>query len=291
MDVHHDMSQPFKPITMSKPLFMKFKRLIHEACGINLAPAKRTMLTVRLQKRLRILGMTSFKQYFDYVTSSEGLSMELVHMIDVVSTNKTDFFREPSHFDFLTEKALPELISSGRLDPLRGLNIWSAGCSSGEEPYTLGMILSDFFERRRRGRFTILATDISTRMLEIARNAIYREELTEPIPPRLKHKYLMRGKGSRKGFCRIVPELRRKVRVHRLNFVEGDAFALDTAMEIIFCRNVIIYFNRQTQIELFKKFYKQLVKGGYLFIGHSETLHGINQRFESMGGAVYRKPP
>ncbi|MCP4691506.1 MAG: chemotaxis protein CheR [Desulfobacterales bacterium] len=275
---------------MSEPLFRKFRKFIHEQCGINLAPAKRTMLTVRLQKRLRALGMTSFKDYFDHLTSRDGLSRELVPMIDVVSTNKTDFFREPGHFDFLLNRALPELVDSGRLDPVKGLNIWSAGCSSGEEPYTIGMVASEFYQNNRRGTFSILATDISTRVLNLARNGIYREELTEPVPSRYKRKYMMWGKGSQQGFCRIVPELRERIQLRRLNFVEGRTFGIETPMEIIFCRNVIIYFDRDTQIQLFEKFYDQLVRGGYLFIGHSETLHGINNDFENIGGAVYRKP-
>ncbi len=289
MNGYNDMSQQFKPLKMSEHLFKKFRKFIYEQCGINLVPAKRTMLTVRLQKRLRALGMPSFKKYYDFVTSQEGFSKELVHMIDVVSTNKTDFFREPGHFDFLTKKALPDLFDSGRLSPRRGLNIWSAGCSSGEEPYSIGMVLSEYFKEKRRGTFSILATDISTRVLDIARNAIYKEELTEPIPKKYKRKFMMWGKGSRKGFCRIVPELRQHVHLHRLNFVEGRTFGIDTAMEVIFCRNVIIYFDRKTQRRLFQKLHHQLVPGGYLFIGHSETLHGINDDFEPIGGAVYRK--
>ncbi len=289
MNGEDDMSRQFKPLKMSEPLFMKFRTFIYEQCGINLVPAKRTMLTVRLQKRLRAIGMPSFKKYYEYVTSHEGFANELVHMIDVVSTNKTDFFREPGHFDFLTGKALPDLIGSRRLSSRKGLNVWSAGCSSGEEPYSIGMVLSEFFEKKHRGTFSILATDISTRVLDIARNAIYREELTEPIPPKYKRKYMMWGKGSREGFCRIVPELRRRVQLHRLNFVEGRTFDLDTAMDVIFCRNVIIYFDRKTQCELFQKLHHQLAPGGYLFIGHSETLHGINDDFEPIGGAVYRK--
>ena len=253
-------------------------------------PAKKTMLTARLTKRLRTLGISSFHEYFDFVRNSKDRSDELVRMIDVVTTNKTDFFCESQHFDFLVQNALPDLVRNRRMGPAGKLNIWSAGCSSGEEPYTLGMVLSEFFRNQRGGGFSILATDISTRVLAVAQRGIYEERLVEPVPRQMKRRYLMRGKGSQEGFCRVVPELRKCMQFRRLNLIEGRNFGLRTGMDIIFCRNVIIYFDRKTQIRLFEKFYNQLEPGGYLFIGHSETLHGINDQFLSVGTAVYQKP-
>ena len=274
---------------MSGKDFRRFRDFIYEQCGINLVPKKKMMLTGRLSKRLRDLGMTSFAEYFDYVTSSSGRSEELIRMINAVSTNKTDFFREPKHFDFLKDQALPHLVRSGRATSNRRFNVWSAGCSSGEEPYTLAMVLSDFFRTTGMGGFSIYATDISTRVLAVAQKGIYPESSVESVPWQLKQKYLMKGKGSQKGLCRIVPELRKYVRFQRLNLIEGRHFGLRIEMDIIFCRNVIIYFDRKTQIRLFEKFYNQLKPGGYLFIGHSETLHGINDQFMPVGVAVYRK--
>ncbi|MDY7038169.1 MAG: CheR family methyltransferase [Thermodesulfobacteriota bacterium] len=285
---------------------------------MKLPPAKKTMLTARLHKRLRALGMNSFGQYYDYVNSSDGRREELTRMIDVVSTNKTEFFRESAHFDFLRNQGLPKLVSLKNDHGRKKLNIWSAGCSSGEEPYTLAMVLSGFFNGRRNkdqtsaepttrrifnstarpfnlsttrppDQFSILATDISTRMLSKAAKAIYPKQMVEPVPPMMKHKYLMRGKGSQKEFCRIVPELRNCINFQRLNLMDRD-FGIRVLMDIIFCRNVIIYFDRQTQIELFEKFYNQLVPGGYLFIGHSESLHGISERFDPVATTIYRKP-
>jgi chemotaxis protein methyltransferase CheR len=274
---------------MSEKDFRRFRDFIYDQCGINLAPKKKMMLTGRLSKRLRNLGMSSFAEYFDYVTSSRGRSEELIRMINAVSTNKTDFFREPKHFDFLIDQALPHLVRSGRTTSNRRINVWSAGCSSGEEPYTLAMVLSEFFRTTGMEGFSIYATDISTRVLAIAQKAIYPESSVESVSWRLKQKYLMKGKGSQEGFCRIVPELRKSVRFQRLNLIEGRHFGLRIEMDIIFCRNVIIYFDRITQIRLFEKFYNQLKPGGYLFIGHSETLHGINDQFVPVGVAVYRK--
>lgn len=270
--------------------FRRFRDLIYEECGINLVTAKKTMLACRLRKRLRALGMDSFGQYYEYVSSEKGRICERVHMLDAVSTNKTDFFRESKHFDFLMKEALPTLMHSGRWRPGKRITIWSAGCSSGEEPYTIAMVLADFASKNRTGEFSVLASDISTRVLEIAQKGIYPESAIEPVPPALKRSYLMRGKGSKKGFFRVVPELRDHVQFQYVNLNKGRDFGLRTPMDMIFCRNVIIYFDRETQRTLFEKFYAQLVPGGYLFIGHSETLQGINDRFEAVASACYRKP-
>jgi len=277
-------------VEMSKGEFRRFSDFIYDQCGVKLPPGKRTMLTVRLNKRLRALNLTSFRKYFEYVSGPNGRAGELVRMIDVVTTNKTDFFREPKHFEYLKRHALPDLLGPGMGGGRKRLNIWSAGCSSGEEPYTLAMVLSEVFERVKEGDYGILATDISTRVLAIAKQGIYPERVIEPIPSMLKRKYLMRGKGTQEGLFRMVPELRNRVSYQRLNLNKGRKFELKTLMDIIFCRNVIIYFDRETQIRLFEKFYEQLVPGGYLFIGHSETLHGINDRFVPVTVAVYRKP-
>ena len=291
----------FKNITMSDRLFKRFSEFIYKECGIKLPPAKKTMLTVRLSRRLRALGMNSFGQYYDYVCNPKNRSGERVRMIDAVSTNKTEFFREPAHFDFLGRQALPDLVGSMHNGSRKKLKIWSAGCSSGEEPYTLAMVLSEFFNGRQNkaqadakpttrplDQFSILATDISTQVLETAKNAIYPKRIVEPVPTMMKQRYFMRGKGAQSGFYRVVPELRSRINFQRFNLINED-FNLEENMDVIFCRNVIIYFDRQTQIKLFEKFYNQLVPGGYLFIGHSESLHGINDRFRLVANTTYRK--
>lgn len=287
-------SQAFHSPTMSNREFKRFSEFIYARCGIKMPPAKKTMLTARLLKRLRDLGLTSYGEYYDYVSSPDGRSKELVKMIDVVTTNKTEFFREAEHFDFLAKSALPALAASRQARSRRKLNIWSAGCSSGEESYTLAMVLTEFFNRMQNGnrlldQFSILATDISTQMLTTAKKAIYRKETVESVPAMWRQKYLMRGKDSQKELRRVVPELRHCITFRHLNLMDKD-FGIRARMDIIFCRNVVIYFDRQTQRKLFEKFYDQLVPGGYLFIGHSESLHGINERFQNVATTVYRKP-
>lgn len=283
-------SQAFQSPTMSNREFKRFSEFIYAQCGIKMPPAKKTMLTARLLKRLRDLALSSYGEYYDYVSSPEGRSKELARMIDVVTTNKTEFFREVEHFDFLAKSALPALVGSRQARNLRKLNIWSAGCSSGEESYTLAMVLTEFFSTTRPlDQFSILATDISTQILATAKKAIYPKETVEPVPVMWRQKYLMRGKNSQKEFCRVVPELRHCITFRYLNLMNKD-FGIRVRMDIIFCRNVVIYFDRQTQRKLFEKFYDQLVPGGYLFIGHSESLHGINERFLNVATTVYRKP-
>jgi chemotaxis protein methyltransferase CheR len=244
------------------------------------------MLESRLQKRLKTLGIPSFAEYGDFVFSPEGRQTELVHLIDVVTTNKTDFFREPGHFRFLTETALPAIMQKRDITRSHPVRIWSAGCSSGEEPYTLAMVLAEFTAEHRDCHFSILASDISTRILETARKAIYPEERVDDIAIHIKKKYLLRSKDRNCSLIRICPELRAKVAFRRINFMDAD-FGVTEKMDIIFCRNVVIYFDKPTQQNLMEKFYRQLRPGGFLFLGHSETLNGIDVDFKSVGSTVY----
>lgn len=267
--------------------FKKISAFVYDVCGIKLPPIKKTMLSARLQKRLRQLRITSFSDYFSYVLSPEGRAHELPLMIDVVSTNKTDFFREAKHFDVLTTRVLPDFVKRFAQGNRKLLRVWSAGCSSGEEPYTLAMVLDDFFSKVAGIDFSILATDICTEVLAKAEKAVYHDAGLEPIPTRFRYKYLMRGKGQQKGYHRVVPELRRKVSFQRLNFMD-KCFAIDHKMDIIFCRNVIIYFDKKTQADLFAKFREQFMAYGYLFIGHSESLEGPAGQMERVASAVYK---
>ena len=273
------------PASLSTRDFGKLSRFIYDTCGIKMPDVKATMLEARLQKRLRALDMHNFTQYCDFLFSPEGLEKELVHMLDVVTTNKTDFFREPDHFDHLTQKVLPDWL---KRHPGGKLSIWSAGCSTGEEPYTLAMVLSEFGLRNPGFDFQILATDISTRVLEKAKGAIYAENLVEPVPLELKKRYLLRSKDRTSGMVRIVPELRDKVRFRRLNFMDED-FGMREQLDIIFCRNVIIYFDRPTQERLLQRFHRQMKPGAFIFMGHSETLSGLDVPLVSVYPTVYRR--
>jgi chemotaxis protein methyltransferase CheR len=210
-------------------------------------------------------------------------------MIDVVTTNKTDFFREPKHYDFLTTVAVPELMNQYGAGMRRDLKIWSAGCSTGEEPYTIAMVLSEFREAHPGFEFMILGTDISTKVLERAAKAVYRMERAETVPAQIKKKYLLRSKDREKNLVKIAPEVRHHVSFRRLNFMAED-FQMREPMDIIFCRNVIIYFDRPTQEKLLNRLCDHLVPGGYIFMGHSETLSGLRVPLVSAGPTVYRKP-
>ena len=272
-------------VSMSSREFASLSRFIYEQCGIKMPEGKKTMLEGRLQKRLRVLGMKSFAQYLDYLFQPDGNNDELVQMIDHVTTNKTDFFREPDHFDYLQNKVLPEWWTKYGT---RRLMMWSAGCSTGQEPYTLAMVLQEFAAGRPGFDFQILATDISTRVLEQAKGAVYSEELLAPLPSVLKTKYVLRSKDRQSGLVRIVPELRARVKFRRLNFLDGD-FGLREPLDIIFCRNVIIYFDRQTQARLLQRFFTHMRAGAYIFMGHSETLSGLDVPLVSVAPTVYRK--
>jgi chemotaxis protein methyltransferase CheR len=268
--------------------FDRFSRLIYSECGIKMPPHKKSMLEARMRKRLRALDFSSYEQYSEFFFKLADHAQELVHLIDEVTTNKTDFFREPAHFDFLTRFALPQLIDSHGAGIDRPLRLWSAGCSSGEEPYTLAMVLSEFAEQCPGFRFEILATDISTKVLDKASLAIYRSERVEPVSLQMQKKYLLRSKNPEQKQVRIVPELRQKVTFRRLNFM-GDDFGIDQSMDVIFCRNVIIYFDRPTQQRLLQRFCQVQHSGQFLFMGHSETLSGMDLPLKQMAPAVYRR--
>lgn len=279
---------PRLPATLSDREFLRFSAFIYDHTGIKMPPAKKTMLEARLQKRLKANSINSFEEYGDFVFSQEGKATELIHLIDVVTTNKTDFFREPAHFEYMVKTAIPNIIV--RRDDLRRepLRVWSAGCSTGEEPYTLAMVLSEFASGRQDFRAHITASDISTRVLQTAHTGIYPEERTDTIPLNLKKKYLTRSRERSRSLVRICPGLRSMVSFRRINFMDDD-LGITEKMDIIFCRNVVIYFDKQTQQTLMRKFHRQLRPGGYLFIGHSETLNGLDVDFRAVASTVYYK--
>lgn len=209
------LSNVFKIKQLSDEEFKKLSSFIFESYGIKMPIEKKIMLQCRLQKRLRALNINSFKEYIDFVFSKEGRE-EVIHMIDVVSTNKTDFFREPEHFDFLKTIALPDIMQQHAITKI--IKIWIAGCSSGEEVYTLGIIVSEFLENYPEYDFSILGTDISTQILRHATEAIYKEEKASVIPLPLKKKYLLRSIDRENPSVRIVPELRKENQLHAIEF-------------------------------------------------------------------------
>ncbi len=276
-------------ITLFQNEFDRLSQFIHQQFGIKMPPAKKILLESRLQKRLRTLEIETFKSYCDYLFSSQGKSNELVHFIDKITTNKTDFFREPEHFDYLINQILPELTSSWG-ESKQNLSVWSAGCSTGEEPYTLAMVLNEYKDSHSELPFnySILGTDISAEVLRIAKTAIYKESSADLIPLILKKKYLLRSKDKQKQQVKIVPALREKMTFHLLNFME-EQYPVPKNMDIIFCRNVIIYFDKPTQEKILKRICRHLKIGGYFFQGHSESLPGFNLPLKLIYPTVYQK--
>jgi chemotaxis protein methyltransferase CheR len=267
--------------------FDRLRALVYDESGINLSADKKTMMEIRLKRRLRSLDIPSYQEYCKRLFQPEGKAAELVHLIDVITTNKTDFFREPDHFEYLVEKALPELAS--RLGRTRRSLVWSAGCSTGEEPYTLAMVLSEYAAQCPGFRFGVLATDISTAVLAKAANGIFKSEALAPVPKHLQRKYFMRSRDPASDLLRAAPEVRDLIEFRRLNFMDAD-LAIAEAPEVIFCRNVIIYFDRPTQVRLLHKLVRNLVPGGYFFAGHSESFQGMDLPLVPVAPAVYRKP-
>ncbi len=271
--------------TMSDKEFKRLSEFIHTEVGIKLPLSKKVMVEARLQKRLRTLGMSGYRQYYEFLFSPQGLDEELVHLIDVITTNTTEFFREPRHFEILTQDVLPAWRAAH--GPARPFRLWSAGCSTGEEPYTLSIVLSEFALRVSGFRFSVMATDISTRVLSLAKNGVYPEERLAKMSMEFKRRYFLRSKDKSRKLVRLVPELRSAIDFRRLNFME--AFSFPEPMDTIFCRNVMIYFDRATQEQLLQKFCLQLRSGGHLFIGHSESLTGMDLPLRQHAPTVYRK--
>lgn len=270
--------------TMSDQEFARLSDLFYNHTGITLPHTKKNMLTSRLMKRLKTLGLRCFGEYYDYIVG-EGRDSEFLNAVDMVSTNKTEFFRESNHFAYLKETALPDMVTLRASQGKKKIEIWSAGCSSGEEVYSLAMTAGEFLGNYSF-QFLITGTDISHRMLEKARRAVYSRPEIQGIPPELLRKYFLRGTRSQSGYYRVVPELRSKVNIQHLNLM-GDSWSMQP--DVIFCRNVMIYFDHETRNRLINRFYSRLSKDGYLFIGHSETLHGMKTDFRLVVPTIYRK--
>jgi chemotaxis protein methyltransferase CheR len=275
-------------LRISPRSFGRLAEFIQAELGIKMPDSKVSMIQSRLLRRVRDLGLQSIDEYCEHLFSTAADDAERVHFVNAITTNKTDFFREPQHFRYLTETVLPQLEREGRPAPGKPLAIWSAACSSGEEPYTLAMVLSEYAAARPRFDFRILATDVSTKVLHLAKDGIYTGQQISPVPPEVRRKYLLRGKGEHASHFRVVSGLRRTVSFHRLNLMEADYCVRDT-FDIVFCRNVLIYFERPTQEAVINKLCRNLKPGGYLFLGHSEAFSGFDLPAVSVGPSCFRK--
>lgn len=269
---------------LSQKNFDLLSEYIYDYSGIKMPATKVTMLEGRLRKRLRALGIHSLNAYCDFLFKQDGLESEAVHLIDCVTTNKTDFFREPNHFDYMSEVALPELAAAGH----RRLRAWSSACSTGAEPYTMAMVIAEFSERTRGPDFSILATDLSTEVLAIAHAGIYPEEQLEPVPAVMKSKFVMLPCDKNRREVRISPSLRSRMGFGRLNLMD-KTYQVGEPMHLIMCRNVLIYFDKKTQAHVLSQLCNCLAPGGYLFVGHSESVTGIDIPVRQVANTVFRK--
>lgn len=272
--------------TMTTTEFARLSALVYEQSGIRITAAKKIMLESRLNKRLRALNMSSYSSYLELIITREGQD-EIIPMIDAVSTNKTDFFREPHHYEVLVNKCLSFLHHQNEARDNWTMNVWSAACSTGEEPYTLAIVLYEA-SLQRNFDFSILASDISTHALARAVTAVYSKERVSAIPPVLLRKYFLKSKDQKHPTVKPVAEIRKKVQFRRINFMD-HVLEVSTMMDVIFCRNVLIYFDRKTQQEVVLKLLTKLRTGGFLFIGHSESLYGMTLPLKMIHPTVYQK--
>lgn len=273
-------------MVLSDALFQRFSSLVYQECGINLHEGKKALLQARLNKRMRATGFLSYDEYFEYITSRSNAE-ELVHFLDCISTNLTYFFREPQHFELL-DKLVPELLEQRKTERSNRIRIWSAGCSTGEEPYSLAMRVLGHLDGSQKYDFRILATDISTRALGLAVNGVYAEEKVQKVPDAYRKQYFRKinGKGDRMEY-EVVPALKSIITFRRLNLKES--FPFKGPFDYVFCRNVMIYFDKKTQEALIQKISNYLDPAGYLFVGHSESLMGLSHPLSYVRPAVYRK--
>jgi chemotaxis protein methyltransferase CheR len=273
---------------LSEHDFRRLCRLIHDYCGIVISSSKRTMLEGRISRRMNRLGLNGYREYCEYLFSNQGMAQELLPMIDAVTTNKTDFFREPWHFKFLVERGFPALQKLYGAGTSRKFGVWSAACSSGEEPYTLAMVLAEKAEANPQFKYEILATDISSNILEAARCAIYDHERANPIPLEMRKKYLLRSRNHDKNLIKIHPALKDHMSFLRLN-LKDESYGIPHLMDAIFCRNVIIYFDRATQEQIINRLCRWLVPGGFLFMGHAESLSSMRVPLNYIEDSTYQK--
>jgi len=273
-------------VVLSESEFRKISDMVYTHCGINLHDGKKELVRARLAKRLRLGNFRTFPEYMRHVLEDKT-GKEFSLLIDSISTNLTSFFREGRHFEFLKEKFLPQVLERKRKKRNFRIRAWSAGCSSGEEPYSIAITLHEAIAGQGRWDVKILATDISTRMLETARKGIYNKERIGPVPLLQRNKYLiLRHQNGRKAF-EVSKSLRDAIIFKYLNLQQK--WPITGPLDFIFCRNVMIYFDKPTQQHLISRFWDLLDSGGILFTGHSESLTGIKHRFSYIQPTIYMK--
>ena len=269
---------------LSQRDFARLATFIKDVAGIKMPDSKTTMLEGRLRRRVRATGTATIAGYCHWFFENGRHDDEIVHLINAVTTNKTDFFREPRHFDHLRDVVLPAWRASGR----RTIRAWSAACSTGAEPYTMAMVLDAFAAQHSGPDYAILATDLDTEVLEVAQRGIYPAALMAPVPPVLRQRYVLTARAAQRTDVRIVPALRAKVGFAQHNLMD-ERYDVGEPMDLIFCRNVLIYFDKPTQEQVVRRLADCLRPGGFLFLGHSETIAGYDLPLTSVANTVFQR--
>ncbi|WP_127076108.1 CheR family methyltransferase [Rhodomicrobium lacus] len=267
--------------------FARIATLVSRQTGIRLPPSKRTMIETRLRKRMRACAKPTFDAYCAYLFDKGVEGTELTHLIDVVTTNKTDFFREPDHFSFLADRAVPDLVARRAGERTPHLKLWSAASSNGAEAYTMAMILADMAGANLRFQFSILGTDVSTRMLAAARRAVYPAGFVSPVPEAMQRRYFMRSRDPEANEVRVIPELRNHVQFSAINLMD-ETYRYERDFDAIFLRNVLIYFEKDTQVAVTRRLISHLRPNGYLFLGHSETWVGASLTARQVAPSIFQ---
>ena len=262
--------------------FEHIRDLVGDRTGIVLSDHKIDMVYGRLSRRLRQLGIKKFNEYLSRLSDDE---QELVEFTNALTTNLTSFFREPHHFDFLRQTGLPTLLKNR---PNKKLRIWSAGCSTGEEPYTIAMTVKEAMASYYNWDVKILATDLDTNVVNRAKAGVYTEEKVNGVDKTRLKKWFRKGRGDEHaGQMKVSSELQEMITFKQLNLMHD--WPMKGKFDIIFCRNVVIYFNKETQRELFDRYADYMANDGYLFVGHSESLAKVSERFKLIGKTIYHK--
>lgn len=286
------MAEFFGIVPINDPEFNYLRDIIYEKTGIALAPHKKIMMQSRLNVRLRVNQIPSFEEYVRKLkTDKNFFNTEILEIINRITTNKTDFFRENHHFEYLKNVFLPALEEKKKNQYTKTLRIWSSACSTGEEPYSIAITLSEYFATRPGWNIRIYASDIDTNVLSIAEKGIYSQEKVSTIPKDLLYKYFIQQENSKKEIeYQVKLTLKNMIKFMKINLLD-PIYPFSEKMDVIFCRNVIIYFDKPTQKKMFAVMEKYLEEEGLLVIGHSETLFGISDSFKFIGHTIYQKKP
>jgi chemotaxis protein methyltransferase CheR len=285
---HDPLPREMAGVSVTPALFEKFQKLIHEETGIWLGQSKTALLCGRLSRRLRARGIPTLKDYYDLVVQPDQ-DEERVLMIDAITTNETRFFRDPRHFEFLEQRVIPRWRAEAQKgNRSKSVRLWSAGCSSGEEPYSLAMLLARHLTADQGWNLTIFATDISTRMLAQGRIGIYSITKSPDIPEPLLRDYMLKGIGKQDGQMKVMPKIQAMVDFDKVNLMHGP-YPPAEHFDAIFCRNVLIYFDPQSKQKAVEQLSRSLNRNGLLFVGQAENLSSMNSHFRSLAPAVYAR--